>query len=313
MYTRLYIPKHDQHPSQHNTMPPKRKREYGKKAFPSKPKKTSSSSSSSSSSSTTSSSIPGPKYKGVTKNRKRFQARIRVEGKLVNYRMFPTALEAAMAHDEAAMKLGRPLAKLNFPEKAPANYKPSKRNLPKNNTTGYRGVYVFLFFSFSFFFLPVIKTLPVLLFILTCFLFLISLFLLLRLQSLFFLSLSLFFSLFLSFSLSFSPYFFFFFSFFHRYNTYKTGSRFKATITIQGKLSFLGNFPSTKEAAIAYDLAALNAGRSRETLNFPNMKHDPKRVQESKVKKRKISKTKATSSSSSSSSGKASSVPKMNV
>ena len=206
MYTRLYIPLHSTNTTNtplNNTMPPKRKREYGKKAFPSKPKKTSSSSSSSSSSSTTSSSIPGPKYKGVTKNRKRFQARIRVEGKLVNYRMFPTALEAAMAHDEAAMKLGRPLAKLNFPEKAPANYKPSKRNLPKNNTTGYRGVYVFLFFSFSFFFLPVIKTLPVLLFILTCFLFLISLFLLLRFQSLFFL----FFSLFLFLSL---PIFFFF-------------------------------------------------------------------------------------------------------
>ena len=132
-------------------MPPKRKREYSKKPFPPKPKKASSSSSSSST--TTSSSTPGPKYKGVTKNRKRFQARIRVDGKLVNYRMFPTAMEAAMAHDAAAMKLGRPLAKLNFPEKAPANYKPKQRNLPKNNTTGYRGVYVFsFFFLFSFFF-----------------------------------------------------------------------------------------------------------------------------------------------------------------
>ncbi len=55
--------------------------------------------------------------------------------------MHDTAKQAAKAYDAAAIELGRPLSKLNFPKKVPPGYTPTKDDLQSNNTSGYRGVY----------------------------------------------------------------------------------------------------------------------------------------------------------------------------
>ena len=54
---------------------------------------------------------------------------------------YETAKEAAKAYDKHAIKLRRPFSKLNFPEKAPVGYTPVRQALQSNNTVGYRGVY----------------------------------------------------------------------------------------------------------------------------------------------------------------------------
>ena len=63
-------------------------------------------------------------------------------------------------------------------------------------------------------------------------------------------------------------------------------NRFKAAINIDGDRQFLGNFGTTKEAAIAFDLAAIQAKRPESDLNFPDMIHVKKEVP--KIKKRKL-------------------------
>jgi hypothetical protein len=55
---------------------------------------------------------------------------------------YDTAKQAAKAYDAAAIELGRPLSKLNFPKKVPpgSGYTVTSKELPSNNTSGYRGV-----------------------------------------------------------------------------------------------------------------------------------------------------------------------------
>ena len=53
----------------------------------------------------------------------------------------------------------------------------------------------------------------------------------------------------------------------------KNGNRFQARIRINGKRRSLGNFGTTKEAAIAWDLAAIQGKRPTSDLNFPDMIH----------------------------------------
>jgi len=53
---------------------------------------------------------------------------------------FDTAKQAAKAYDKEAIKLRRPFSRLNFPKKAPAGFSPIQQPLQSDNTSGYRGV-----------------------------------------------------------------------------------------------------------------------------------------------------------------------------
>jgi len=66
----------------------------------------------------------------------------------------------------------------------------------------------------------------------------------------------------------------------------KRGNRFTATIYIGSRKHNLGYFGTTKEAAIAFDLAAIQAKRPKSDLNFPDMIHVKKEIP--KIKKRKL-------------------------
>jgi len=144
------------------------------------------------------------KYKGVYKNKKRFGAQIWIDGKIHRTGTFDTPKEAAKAYDRAAIQAGRPTSKLNFLDQVPKVYKPKNNGLHPKNTTGFRGVH-------------------------------------------------------------------------------KQRNRFVAQITIGGKQQFVGTFGTAKEAAEAYDQAALQAKFPRSELNFS---HAPK--EETRIKKKKL-------------------------
>ena len=67
-------------------------------------------------------------------------------------------------------------------------------------------------------------------------------------------------------------------------------NKFMAQIYIGGKEQYLGMFGTTKEAAIAFDLAATQAKRPRSYLNFPDM------IPIIKIKKKKKDKKNTTKS-----------------
>jgi hypothetical protein len=48
----------------------------------------------------------------------------------------------------------------------------------------------------------------------------------------------------------------------------KSGKKFRAQIKINGKVNYLGTFPTEGNAALAYDEAAIKAGKDESTLNF---------------------------------------------
>ena len=81
------------------------------------------------------------------KNKKTFQVQIKIKikidgtRKLKNLGSYVTAEQAAKAFDKEAIKLRRPLYKLNYPEIAPIGYTPIQQALRSTNTVGYRGVY----------------------------------------------------------------------------------------------------------------------------------------------------------------------------
>jgi hypothetical protein len=82
-------------------------------------------------------------YIGVTKNNggNKYQARICVNRKSISIgSSYDTAKQAAKAHDKEAIRLRRPLSKLNYPKKAPIGYTPIQQTLQSRNTVGYRGV-----------------------------------------------------------------------------------------------------------------------------------------------------------------------------
>ena len=138
------------------------------------------------------------KYKGVQKqvqkHGKKYQARIKIDGKTQGLGSFDTSKEAAQAYDRAAIQAGRPISKLNFLDQVPKTYKPKKKKLSSGNTIGFRGVV-------------------------------------------------------------------------------KHKNRFQAYIKIDGKQQTIGTFGTTKEAAEAYDQAALQANRPISYLNFYDLIH----------------------------------------
>ena len=81
------------------------------------------------------------KYHGVTKQGKRFKAYIYIDGKTQYPGMFDTPKEAARAYDRLAIQAGRPTTRLNFLDQVPKNYKPKKKKLDSQNTSGFTGVY----------------------------------------------------------------------------------------------------------------------------------------------------------------------------
>ena len=78
-------------------------------------------------------------YVGVYLNGKGYRARIRVDGKQENFGTYDTAKQAAKAFDDAAIELGIPVSKLNFPKKVPPGYIPKQQGPRSDNTSGFRG------------------------------------------------------------------------------------------------------------------------------------------------------------------------------
>jgi hypothetical protein len=132
----------------------------------------------------------------------RYQALIWIDSKTKSIGTYYTAKQAAKAYDKEAIRLRRPFSKLNYPKKAPVGYTPIQQTLRSDNTVGYRGVA-------------------------------------------------------------------------------KKGKKYRADITIVGKITYIGTYDTAKEAAIAFDRAVLKVNKSTSLLNFPDMVHnldvEPKR------------------------------------
>jgi hypothetical protein len=81
-------------------------------------------------------------YTGVAKvSSGKYQAMIWIKGKFKYLgSSYDTAKQAAKAHDKEAIKLRKPFSKLNYPKKAPVGYTPIQQALRSTNTVGYRGV-----------------------------------------------------------------------------------------------------------------------------------------------------------------------------
>ena len=58
-------------------------------------------------------------YNGVYKNKKRFQARIKIDRKLKSLGTYDTPKEAALAYDRAVVQHKLPSSKLNYPDGLP--------------------------------------------------------------------------------------------------------------------------------------------------------------------------------------------------
>ena len=72
--------------------------------------------------------------------------------------------------------------------------------------------------------------------------------------------------------------------------------RFGTQFTINGKNTSIGTFDTAIQAALAYDQAAIKAGKKKSTLNFPKeekkQEKQKKQVKEKKQKKQKKTKKK---------------------
>ena len=76
---------------------------------------------------------------------------------------------------------------------------------------------------------------------------------------------------------------------------YKQGNRFRAEIYIGGIQYHIGSFGTTKEAAIAFDVAASHAKRPKSDMNFPEMDHANEEIVPKRKKKKLMKCTNKTS------------------
>jgi hypothetical protein len=80
-------------------------------------------------------------FRGVTRHGTKFLAAVCVNKKSKFLGLFENIEEAAVAHDQAAVKLNLPKEKLNWPDGYPEEIlKNRKRKLRATNSTGYNGV-----------------------------------------------------------------------------------------------------------------------------------------------------------------------------
>jgi len=79
-------------------------------------------------------------YIGVEQRGNKYRSKIKIDGKYKNLGSYDTAKQAAKAYDKEAVKLRVPFSKLNYPKKAPVGYTPAQKALTSRNTIGYRGV-----------------------------------------------------------------------------------------------------------------------------------------------------------------------------
>ena len=68
---------------------------------------------------------------------------------------------------------------------------------------------------------------------------------------------------------------------------YKSGEKFTAMATINGKLKYFGSFNTAVAAALAYDQAVIKKGNKKSTLNFPEGEKKQEKQKKQKIKKMK--------------------------
>ena len=153
-------------------------------------------------------------YRGVSKHRKKFQAKISIDGKQTYFCGYDTAKDAAIAYDRAVFKANKSTSLLNFPDMVHNLDVEPKRKKYKRSSTGYRGV-----------------------------------------------------------------------------KKDKRNGKFRVQLCTNGKTKSFGPFDTAIQAALAYDQAAIKAGKKKSTLNFPKeekkQEKQKKLVKEKKQKKKK--------------------------
>ena len=79
-------------------------------------------------------SIARTGYFGVETIGRKYRGYVYANGQIQRLGMYKTAKQAAKAYDAAAIELGRPLTKLNFPEQVPSGYIPCPKKKKTKKT-----------------------------------------------------------------------------------------------------------------------------------------------------------------------------------
>ena len=216
----------------------------------------------------------------------KYEATVWIDGKIKNLgSSYDTAKQAAKAHDKEAIQLRKPFSTLNFPKKAPVGYTPIQQALYSHNTVGYRGVYkngknfiarikIKIQRHLGTFETPkeaaIVYDRAVL-------------------------------------KANKSTTLLNFPDMVHNLDVepkrkklkvasnnstgyrgvYKSGGKFTAMATINGKLKYFGSFNTAVAAALAYDQAVIKKGNKKSTLNFPEGEKKQEKQKKQKIKKMK--------------------------